>query len=253
VPVAADLLDVLKEMDWEPWANAGKYLAGGLAMGFGAIGAGVGEGYNAGEAVDSTSRQPAVSSDLMRTMLIGQAVAETSGIFALVVAFLLMLGTAQPCMEAVGAMLGAGLAMGLGAIGAGVGAGLAGGQAASAIGRNPATRGRVTILMLIGQGLTTSPAVFSLVISVLLIFSPSYTGSELTVAVAALAAGICVGAGAIGPGLGSGIAAGSACDAVGRNPEAHAEVTRTMLVGGAVSQSTAVYAFAVSFILILFV
>jgi F0F1-type ATP synthase membrane subunit c/vacuolar-type H+-ATPase subunit K len=40
---------------------------------------------------------------------------------------------------------------------------------------------------------------------------------------------------------------------VGRNPEAHAEVTRTMLVGGAVSQSTAVYAFAVSFILILFV
>jgi F-type H+-transporting ATPase subunit c len=250
--VAGDLIDVLNQVDWQPWADAGKYLAAGLSMGFGAIGAGVGEGYNAGEAVNAASRQPAVSGDLMRTMLIGQAVAETSGIFALVVAFLLMLGSAPANLEALGAMLGAGFAMGLGAIGAGIGAGLGGGKAAAAIGRNPATRGRVTILMLIGQGLTTSPAVFALVVAVMLLFTP-YTASDLTVAVAALSAGICVGAGAIGPGLGSGIAAGSACDAVGRNPEAHAEVTRTMLVGGAVSQSTAVYAFAVSFILVLFV
>jgi ATP synthase F0 subunit c len=252
--VAGDLADFLAQnVDWASWTSAGKYLAGGLAMGFGAIGAGVGEGYNAGEAVNSSSRQPSAGGDLMRTMLIGQAVAETSGIFALVVAFMLIFSSPPSCMEAVGAMIGGGLAMGLGALGAGVGAGIAGGKAAAGIGRNPSSRNRVTMLMLIGQGLATSPAVFALVVSLMLMFGRSYSASELTVAVAALSAGICVGAGAIGPGLGTGVAVGSACDGVARNPDAYSDVTRTMLVGGAVSQSTAVYAFAVSFILILFV
>ena len=67
---------------------------------------------------------------------------------------------------------------------------------------------------------------------------------------AAFSAGICVGAGAIGPGFGAGLAAGGACDGVGRNPRAGSDITRTMLVGGAVSQSTSIYSFVVAFILI---
>ena len=70
-----------------------QYLAGGIAMGFGAIGAGVGEGINAGEAGDQSANQPAVHGELVRTMLVGQAIAETSGIFALVVAFVLLFGS----------------------------------------------------------------------------------------------------------------------------------------------------------------
>jgi len=121
--VGADILNwFATNVDWQSVTTSGKYLAGGIAMGFGAIGAGVGEGYNAGEAADAAARQPAVSSDLIRTMLVGQAVAETSGIFALVLAFMLMFANPQPGMEVTGAFLGAGLAMGLGAIGAGVGA-----------------------------------------------------------------------------------------------------------------------------------
>ncbi len=249
-------LENLAEIDWEPVMTAGRYVAGGLAMGLGAIGSGVGEGHNAGEAVDGISRQPAVSGDLTRTMLVGQAVAETSGIFALVIAFLLMFTEPVPCMEALGAYLGGGLAMGLGAIGSGIGTGVAGAQAAGSISRNPRTRGNVTITMLLGQALATSPAVFALLIAVILIFAQGfemYTGNDLVLAVSALAAGLCIGAGAIGPGIGSGIAAGGACDAAGRRPEASTSITRTMLVGGAVSQSTGIYAFVIAFILIFFI
>jgi len=254
--MAAGLLDNLANLDWEPLMAAGQYLAGGIAMGLGAIGAGVGEGHNAGEAVDNISRQPAVAGDLTRTMLVGQAVAETSGIFALVMAFVLMFTAPVPCMEAVGAFLGAGLAMGLGAVGAGIGAGVAGARAASSIGRNPHTRGNVTITMLLGQALATSPAVFALVVSVILAFAQQfekYTGNNLVVAVSALSAGLCIGAGAIGPGFGTGLAAGGACDAAGRRPEAGTTITRIMLVGGAVSQSTSIYAFVIAFILIFFI
>ena len=236
--------------------SAAKYVAGGLAIGLGAIGAGVGEGHNASEAVDNISRQPAAAGELTRAMLVGQAVAETSGIFALVVAFILIFANPTASVEAMGAFLGAGLAMGLGAMGSGVGAGIAGAEAAGSIGRNPRTQGPVTIMMLIGQALTTSPAVFSLVVSVILVFAQQggkYVGNDMVTAVAALSAGICMGAGAIGPGYGTGMAAGGACFALGRRPDANTAVTRTMLVGGAVSQSTSIYSFVIAFILIFFV
>jgi ATP synthase F0 subunit c len=254
--LAADFIDWLANHDWSYATSAAKLFGGALAMGFGAIGAGVGEGITAGEAIDSGARQPAAAGELVRIMLIGQAIAETSGIFALVIAFVLMFGAPEPSLEMVGASIGAGLAMGLGAIGSGVGAGIAGGKAAASIGRNPRTRGTVTMNMLIGQALTTSPAVFCLVVSVLLAFAQQldkYMGSTLQVAVAAFAAGLCVGAGGIGPGFGTGLAAGGACDAIGRNPDVQTDVTRMMLVGGAVSQSTAIYAFVISLLLILFV
>lgn len=255
--MAPDIAEWLaNNVDWQSWTAGGKYLAGGIAMGFGAIGAGVGEGYNAGEAVNAISRQPAVGGELVRTMLVGQAIAETSGIFALVIAFILIFSSPVPSMEVIGASLGAGLAMGLGALGSGVGAGIAGGQAAAGIGRNPGARGSVTITMLLGQALTTSPAVFSLVVAVILAFAQQgnkYLGSNVCVAVSALSAGLCVGAGAIGPGLGTGMAAGGACNGVARNPEANTEITRTMLVGGAVSQSTSIYSFVIALILILFI
>lgn len=255
--MATQMLDwIANNIDWASVTTGSKFLAAGIAMGFGAIGAAVGEGYNAGEAADAMARQPAVGGELMRTMLVGQAVAETSGIFALVIAFLLMFATPQPSMEVTGAFLGAGFAMGLGALGSGVGAGIAGGRAAAGVGRNPLRRGQITMTMLLGQALATSPAVFALVVAVILAFAQQfekYLGNQLTIAVSALSAGLCVGAGAIGPGLGTGLAAGGACDGVARNPEANTAITRTMLVGGAVSQSTSIYAFVIAFILIFFV
>ena len=67
---------------------------------------------------------------------------------------------------------------------------------------------------------------------------------------APLAAGLCTGFGGIGPGLGNGFAAEGAVKWVARNMEAAGVLTRTMLVGQAVSQSTAIYAMVVSLVLI---
>ena len=65
-------------------------LGAGIAMGFGAIGPGIGEGYAAGKACEGISRRPEESGLLTRTMLIGQAVSESTGIYALVIAFILI-------------------------------------------------------------------------------------------------------------------------------------------------------------------
>ena len=68
-------------------------------------------------------------------------------------------------------------------------------------------------------------------------------------AFALLGAGICMGFGTLGPGMGEGYAAGKACEAISRRPEEYANIFRTMLVGQAVTESTAIYALVVALIL----
>jgi F-type H+-transporting ATPase subunit c len=61
----------------------------GLAV-FAAVGPGVGQGYAAGKAAEAVGRQPEARGAIMTTMLIGQAVSETSGIYGLLVALILI-------------------------------------------------------------------------------------------------------------------------------------------------------------------
>jgi len=70
--------------------KAGAFIGAGLAMGFGAIGPGVGEGFAAGKACEGVARRPEEAGLLTRTMLIGQAVSESTGIYSLVIALLLL-------------------------------------------------------------------------------------------------------------------------------------------------------------------
>jgi F-type H+-transporting ATPase subunit c len=65
-----------------------------------------------------------------------------------------------------------------------------------------------------------------------------------------LAAGLAVGLGAIGPGIGEGIIASKALEAIGRNPEASNKITPLMFVTMAIAESTAIYALVVSLIIL---
>jgi F-type H+-transporting ATPase subunit c len=73
---------------------------------------------------------------------------------------------------------------------------------------------------------------------------------ELVRAAAFLGAGLAMGLGAIGPGIGEGMAAAKACEAIGKNPQEAGLLTRTMLVGQAVSESTGIYSLVVALLLL---
>lgn len=70
--------------------KAAALLGAGIAMGFGAIGPGVGEGFAAGKACEGIAKEPKNAGIVTRTMLVGQAVSESTGIYSLVIALLLM-------------------------------------------------------------------------------------------------------------------------------------------------------------------
>ena len=68
----------------------------------------------------------------------------------------------------------------------------------------------------------------------------------LVVACSVLAAGIVMGIGALGPGLGMGQATGGAANSVVRNPDAQGKIMLTMLVGLAMTESIAIYALVIA-------
>ena len=65
-------------------------LGGGIVM-LGIMGIGIGQGLIGCKAVEGISRQPEASGTIMTTMLVGQAIAETSNIFAFIIAIVLTL------------------------------------------------------------------------------------------------------------------------------------------------------------------
>ena len=64
-------------------------IGAGIAVSSG-IGTGIGQGNAAGHAAAAVGRNPGAQGNITTTMLLGQAVAETTGLYGLVVALLLM-------------------------------------------------------------------------------------------------------------------------------------------------------------------
>ena len=64
-----------------------------------------------------------------------------------------------------------------------------------------------------------------------------------------IGAGLAVIAG-IGPGIGEGNCAARACEVIGRNPECKSDVTSTMILGIALSETTGIYGFVTALLLL---
>lgn len=64
-----------------------------------------------------------------------------------------------------------------------------------------------------------------------------------------LAAAIAIGLGAIGPGIGIGLLAGRALEAIGRNPEAAPKIQTTMILAIAFAEAISIYALVVALII----
>ncbi len=67
-------------------------------------------------------------------------------------------------------LLGAALAMGLGAIGPGIGLGLLAAKALEAIGRNPEAQGKVQTTMILAIAVTEAVAIYALVVALMILF-----------------------------------------------------------------------------------
>lgn len=74
--------------------------------------------------------------------------------------------------------------------------------------------------------------------------------STFIAVVSIFTAGITTGFGCLGPALGEGRAVATALSSLAQQPDASATITRTLFVGLAMIESTAIYCFVISMILI---
>ena len=68
-------------------------IGAGLCMGIGAIGPALGEGNAVGKALEGMARQPETADNLRTNMILGCAITETTGIYSLLISFLILFAT----------------------------------------------------------------------------------------------------------------------------------------------------------------
>ncbi|MBO5385749.1 ATP synthase F0 subunit C [bacterium] len=73
---------------------------------------------------------------------------------------------------------------------------------------------------------------------------------EQTLDLGRLAAGIAIGFGTLGAGLGLGIATKAVLDAIARQPEIKAEAFKNFIIGAGLAEATAIYALLIALLLI---
>lgn len=154
----------------ESLTQAITYLSAGIAIGFGTVGAGLGAGLPGSSAMEGIGRNPENSDVLTIHMIIGQAVTQTSTIFALTVSLILIAVAPSHSIISMFAILGAGVAMGFGAVGPGIGDGIVAKNANIAVGKNPENMGLLTRTMIIGQAITETTDIYAMVVTLILIF-----------------------------------------------------------------------------------
>lgn len=71
-------------------ATLGKALGAGLCMGIGAIGPALGEGNAVSRALEGMARQPEAAGTLRTNMILGCGITETTGIYSLLIAFVIL-------------------------------------------------------------------------------------------------------------------------------------------------------------------
>lgn len=245
--------------DGNALAIAGSAIGVGLAMVAG-VGAGIGCGYAAGKGAEGAGIAPENNRGTMMCMLLGSAVAQTTGIFSLVIALILMY--ANPLASAsAGASneialvlgmsgIGAGASM-IAGLGSGVGCGYAAGKASEAVSMNPDATGKSIMLMLVGSAMAQTSAIFSLVITLILMYGNPFLGLDanyLILGASGVAAGVAM-IGGLGPGVGQGYAAGKAIEGASFNLNATNKVMVVMILGQAISQTSSIFSLVVALIL----
>ncbi|MDK2936147.1 MAG: F-type H+-transporting ATPase subunit c [Eubacteriaceae bacterium] len=249
------VLDFLSQFDAKTLILAGSAIGAGFAM-IAGIGPGIGQGFAAGKGAEAVGKNPTASKDVISTMLLGAAVAETSGILALVVALILLF--ANPLVDATGSMwilaasgIGAGISM-IAGIGPGIGQGFAAGKAAEGVGNRLEAKSVISRVMFLGQAVAQTTGIYALIVSLVLMYANPLTrldGEVGILAASAIGAGLAMIAG-IGPGIGQGFAAGKGAEAVGKNPRTSKDVIATMLLGAAVAETSGILALVVALILL---
>ncbi len=198
----------------------------------------------------SVARQPFFSQKILRFMLITQSLIQTPIVFGFIIAMFIKNQIVDGITLAQALkLIASGLCIGLGSIGPAIGMAHFAYTACRGIGRNRNAYNKLMSFTFISEAIIETPIIFAFVVSILVLFSEQH--DNLLTGLALLSAAICTGLGTIGPGIGSGRVAAGACSQIALHPEQYSLLSRLSMVGQGLVDSSAIYAFGISIMLIM--
>lgn len=216
------------------------------------LGVGIGESFIADAAIKAINIQPSATAALNRAALLGMALTETSGILGFVMAILLLLLKGQNLYTNPNysiAMLGIAFAIGFSGFIAGIASSFPAQYSLLSIARQPFFSNKIMNLMLLSMSFIQTPVIFGFIIS-LFIWYQAASISTLTDAIRLLSSGLAIGFGGVGPAIGLGYFAKTACSMVGFNRKAYPRIISFTFISQALIETPIVFALVTALLLL---
>lgn len=226
------------------------YFAIGLAISFGGIGVGIGQGLGAFNAISNLVRQQEGNQQIFRTLVIGLAFLESGVIFALVIALLTFVGKFPQLTYAISlAEVGVALMIGIAATSVSLAGSFALKSSCESIARQPFFASKILTLMLVALSIIEAPVIFSFIVGLIIRANLTET-LDLFVGLKYMAAATCMGLGCISPCCGQAIFSNSFCKAVGLNKDAFNKIFTFSIINQAVIETVLIFSLLTSIMII---
>jgi len=218
------------------------------------LGVAIGQGRIAVASLQATFIQPRAQQQISKLSLLSMALTETAGILGLVVVILLLFNTQLPAdpdraLFISIAQAGAPFAIGLAGLAISIISALPAIESVLAVARQPFFQDKITNMMLITMSLVQSPLVFGFIL-VLLIHLQAGNVSSINDGLKLFSTTFCLGLGSIGPALGQGIFAKSACRSLGTNRDAYKRIITFSLLSQSIIETPIIFSLLASFLML---
>ncbi len=220
-------------------------------VGLSSFGAGIGQGLTGRAAMQAMDIQPQARGDIGRNAIMGMALIDTASILCLTIAFMMVFGSrsVETVLYTNIADLGILFALSLPGFAIGIASAMPAREACLAIARQPFFSTKISRFMLICQSVIQTPIIFGFIIA-LLIKNGSSTCTNVMDSLRYVATGIAVGVSAIGPIIGLGIFAKTACRGLGINRQSYASLLTLTFISNAIIETPIVLSLVIALVLL---
>ncbi len=227
------------------------YISLGLTLVLSGLGVAIGQGRIATATLRAIYIQPRAQEQISRASILAMALTETSGIIGLVVTIILFFHTPlnSPSGPFMGiAQSGAIFAIGCTGLAISIISALPAIQAVFAIARQPFFTDKIMNIMLITMSIIQTPLIFGFII-VMLVHLQAGGITNINDSWRLFATALCLGFGSVGPAIGQGMFAQSACQAVGINRESYKRVLSFSLLSQSIIETPIIFALLASLLI----
>lgn len=220
-----------------------------LAAAINALGAGIGSGMTSLAALDAINLQPSAKAEIIKASVLGMALIETGAIMGVSIALILLLGTEGYTSTYAGiAESGIALAICLPGFFIGLVSALPAQQACLSIARQPFFSKKVLRFMLITQTVLQTPVVSGFIIAIFIRNEIPHV-TTLSESLRLLASGLCIGLGSVGPAIGLGYFARTACRSISVNRDAYGKLMSFTLVSQAIIETSIIFSLVIAILI----